>query len=285
MKKSGFSLIEVIIAMMIGAILSLMLYRLFQQTAAVTVIVAGTIEDYSNTLIFSHEIERDMFGVVLNNVDSTDSSKSTLVNPRSLIASAKSNTEQKKENKPFFEAVVQDNQFQRLSLVTTNALPQPDRWSSSLVRVTYRLADQPNGLFQLMRSEEPFFTSKDGRGSLQEFPLLSDIVQIKITFYMYEIKEAGQPTLKTLSSWDKEESGQIPAPEFIKIEGICKSPTTGFEISFDGLYQLPAARLVVEQQRKKKSPQTTPSSMQQGQLGKESVKPSLPVSDKEKLAN
>jgi prepilin-type N-terminal cleavage/methylation domain-containing protein len=243
-QRNGFSLIELIIAMSIGSIVSIMLYRIFQQSISVMMILSGMMEDYSNTLIFLNQLERDCASIAL--VDPACREKKTDRDKKSSQTADETNPPSP------FSAVIEQGILKNFSLVTTHALPQIDHAGTWLVRVTYRLVEQPgsNNLFQLLREESPYHATTIAQGTFRAYPVLTDIVRLKVTFYVHEFRE-GAPALRTLGEWKKEaaKSDQIPAPEFIKFEGSCRAHAQEGEEPFSAIFILPAVKLFVERQR------------------------------------
>lgn len=287
--------------MVIGSILSIMLYRIFQQSVSLMMILSGMMEDYSNTLIFINQLERDCASVALvepqRRAPQQTEGKTEASSP---LGSEKKRKEEQRQQ--MFSADMSKGSLQQFSMVTTHSLTYFDQPGSWLVRVTYRLVEQAGspGLFQLVREEAPYDGKSEAASPGRAYPVLTDIIRLRVTFYIHEFREGSQQ-LSTLESWNKEimnkdkKSEQSPAPEFIKFEGACRSHArSGEEEIFSAIFQLPAVSLFVERQRqeieRKKLGQSIPPDTVQKSEDQEKKKnegaqaPEARVADQKKAA-
>lgn len=243
MVRKGFTLIELMIGLLIASLLSVVLYRMFSQTMRVAHMSSGLIEDYSDVLIMSNQMERDITSIVVlkehakiaeqqaqaqaqeqqKQAGQPGAEGAAAAPPKaSSIDFGESGKEQEGEKKEeeeerlAFAGVIKDNKLSTLSFVCTNALPQVDSAGSRLVRVRYFLvADADDAsLHQLMREERRYQAKNDAEpqpDKSRAYVIMPRIETITVRFYgtLYSKKgEAGgtaQEESKTLLSWGNEE--------------------------------------------------------------------------------
>ena len=166
--SKGFTLVDVIVGLLISSMLSVVLYRVFSQTMRIAHVSSGLIEDYSDLLIMSAQVERDITSVVVLKEHETSEKKEPASSEKPAVdkqASAvelsggeKEKDEENKEEQLAFSGIIKDNKLSSLSFVCTNALPDVDKVGSRLVRVRYFLAPEPSdaSLSRLMREERTY---------------------------------------------------------------------------------------------------------------------------------
>lgn len=261
-RSSGFSFIEVILALLIGSIISIMVYQVFAQTVRVTDRMSGRIDEYGDTFITLTQLERDLMGLVL--LPESDIKKTGTTNPASenqsgasIQAGQEIEGSEREERIPF-ECVVREGKLISLAFVTTNALPSVDAVGSRLVRVRYFIEVQRDdpALMQLMREEAPYPFQKQTALEQRAYPLLSHLESLEITCYLTVRKGESDQEVK-LKEWgtDQQKEKYPAAPEFITISGVYRTRTTQEQIPFTYSISIPAAKLAVYDYYKKEEKQ------------------------------
>lgn len=266
--RSGFSFIEVLVALVVGSILSVSLYRMLYQTVKVTEKMTTMTDDYADVLLMKTEFERDIAGIVVIKRDVKTGNRAAVVpgappeqqkEQKSMMAQQQEESAASSQEKeePQFRAEVRDGKLLSLALVTTHALPQVDLPGSHLVRVRYRLEDDPyeKGLMRLMREEYPYEQSgaKELEKLARPYPLLQRITSVKMVFYMRIVSKEGKPgetRMRSVTEWGgKEGEDSVPVPEYIRLEGTCRSHNGHDEVPFSLVIAVPIAASLYEKKQ------------------------------------
>jgi len=176
-KRQGFSLVEILVALMISSIVGALLYSILSQTVRTTDRVNSSVDTQGDLWIVSEQLERDITGIVLlapPELKATDTATGQEVgaeegaeaSQKSMVQSMKSEDENESvewasDTMPFVGSL-KEGKLATLSFITTSALPDPEHPGSRLVRVRYFLQPQRGdaSVAQLMR-EESVYSAKD----------------------------------------------------------------------------------------------------------------------------
>jgi type II secretory pathway component PulJ len=266
--RSGFTLIDVVIGLLISSMLSVVLYRAFLQTMRIAHMSSGLIEDYSDVLIMSAQLERDVSSVVVlkdheklakkaeeqRKTSQETAEKNSAVQ---LSGGEKKEEEKKEEEQLAFSGVIKDNKLSSLSFVCTNALPQVDQIGSRLVRVRYFLEPDVSdaSLSRLMREERTYFppaVTMAGQAAIKShaYNIMARIESITMKFYGTVYTPPGaqksnsvDTEMISLSSWGNEEQRKKLkrlVPEYVEIIGNCRSQATQEAMPFSLFIAIPA---------------------------------------------
>jgi len=214
MKQSGFSLIEIIIALLISSFVAMMLYQSFNQTRRVVTRITGLMHATSDILPLFTQLEKDLSGAVAPLVHAqkqtaetgkTEQQSAVDKNVRAAEEKTKKNeadkeSESAKKEKHIFKVVLKDNKFESMSFITTNALTVVDESTTHFVRVTYRLVPQANTdqsnetkLFRLLREEVAYEGPASGdqtdkkKKQGRPFELARNLTECTVSLQAYKI--------------------------------------------------------------------------------------------------
>lgn len=269
MKKPGFSLIEIVIAMLVSSFVALMFYRTFHQTVYTVKKITHLIDDYANILPVRVQLEQDLLGIWKPTVtrlkleepkkeSKGKKGKTDEEEPEQEKGDASKLEEESIDERKIFSAQMKKDNTDRLSFVTTNAFLVFDEPAVRFVRVTYRLVPlevEGKSLFTLMRDESLYDpANKEERVAKRRhsFPLLTNVCKWKMKFtatnaqQKVAVRAKGAPTPEsvTLTEWGTEAQQKkcaITVPEFIHIEGVICDGKTNKEVSFEFDFLLPNA--------------------------------------------
>jgi len=265
MKKTGFSLIELVIALFISAIVTLMLYRSLNQTQRITKQISSTIDLYSDLLIVENQVEKDFSTII--SLDNTTTSTGVADQSKGLAGLIAPQIPpqqpvQKKETTEvlIFKGTQVNDRLEKVTFLSTNALSVLDEVTSRIVRITYELIPQKHlefgplhidtpALFTLMRTEIPFMHKEKKEEPGRAYALLRNIQTCTIS---YSIRKPEKPGSKketvefiTLTQWGTDtQKKQIdaPIPQFITLTGNIMHPVTQQTLPFNFTSVVVAAR-------------------------------------------
>ncbi len=203
-KTSGFSLIELVIAMTIASMLSLLLFGFVRQMAKVGIRTAAAV-DYGLALTVVHsQLERDLMAMVVPESafasykrafkkEKEEKDKAAAVEKKTEEEPTPKEEKEEKRTReipPPFLAKFRDNRLELLFFVTTNRMPRHKIFVPYNTRVVYQLLPETEpGLFKLVRAESsdirrPIedFTS----GDVQSHLLISRIKSLTMKFFVPE---------------------------------------------------------------------------------------------------
>lgn len=201
MKNSGFTLVELLIAITLSSILLTALYQIFRQTQK-SVSTAQTAVDITRTITAWYELMlRDCAAVFIPRV-----------------------VGEKQIDKLF--SLTQDGKLlKQFTFLTTHHLPVFGERTPDYVRVWYRLEEmeKASGLYVLKRQESASVKDFES-GKVRAYDIISRIKECEITCFVQkpeekEKKEA-QPSYERLTSWSAEEriaKNLRALPEFLLI--------------------------------------------------------------------
>lgn len=202
MSKSGFSLVELLVATMIASILGTLLFSAFYQINRFVFAIDNRTSIIEKAALVNSQLEKDFAGIIVPN-EFYDRQPKSKERPSS-DAGAKKNDVQKKEDearkkqeeadaeqkkkKPLekiFYSINKNGMLDALSFLTTSSLqvywgPKSGTAKPRIVRVLYLLKENPIGKdgkknFSLMRKESPKLEYEDVQNSLEY--LLADNIK------------------------------------------------------------------------------------------------------------
>jgi prepilin-type N-terminal cleavage/methylation domain-containing protein len=250
--KPGFSLIEIVIALMLASMISLVLYTSFEQTKRVTRKIESLEQESLLGMLTYHQLERDLAGVCI---------------PESFLNSAieTSTTNQKKESEnnkldTVFRATLKGEE-KELTFITTNPLVAYQEIKPRLVRVMYRII--PSAVassFVLQRREskeldlEKFLEHKED----QNFVIMENIKEITLNFITLD--NTAKEKKQEFKTWRIEELKEVKKvlPNYVWIEGMYEDSITHKEHNFSFVFFISAADSTVKPEEKKPSQKVLP---------------------------
>ena len=144
--KSGFSLLELIIAIAISALLSIALYQAFEQTRKSVVGIDRVIESDEALLLFYDQLDKDISAIFVPKIifDSDFAKASPDRQDKDKPDKDKQESGAKKINiEKIFLYQAKDSQLSFFTFITTHALSNYNKPSAQIARVTYSLIEEP----------------------------------------------------------------------------------------------------------------------------------------------
>lgn len=258
MKQPGFSLIEIIIAVAISSVLSLILYRAFSQTNRLVQQVRNLMDDTSDTLSSYAQLEKDFSAIFMPTLEeikkaSAPPAQAAVANQTTPKTPAGQESKEKKPEIIPFKTTMEGSKLATISFVTTNAFSILDEAASRPVRVTYKLKPQEgegNKLFVLLREELPYDQKAEGEKKSSSakpthaYALIRNISSFSAKFSAYDCKEESKE-LVSLSEWgtdeQKKKCPQRAIPEFVEISLDVTDVVTGRVTAYTCAITIPAA--------------------------------------------
>ena len=255
--SSGMTLIEIVIAMMIASLLSILLFQSFNQSQKTGLNFDGMV-DYSFTMpIMYNQLHKDFSSIFVPEQVFKDLVEEYNTTKKSSPAEkAPIKDEEKTETfKNIFVYTLKDKNLELLSFLSTNSLSLFNTVIPHSVRVLYRLVPEHNGLSRLMRQETlqlnlPLDAFK--KEKIREYELIRGIKALSIKFMIPEQtkdgkeKKSTETNYKTVEAWLPNETQKVDkkaealVPEFIIIKGIVVHEVTQQEYSFEWWFHITA---------------------------------------------
>lgn len=217
-KKFGFTLIEVVVALFISSFISVSIYQLLLQTQRSVSFVNEVIEADLSLPVFYNQMEKDITGIINqstrykqdNNKQEKKSEMSMLLDTmESFLGShaAKKGSNPKESNpsdskedidiKNIFVATNQENQFSMSFITTTGIQPIPSGEKSTgligprVKRVRYKLELDPyieqQNIYRIMYEQAPTIASNfENQTGNTSYELITNIKSIKARYFVYE---------------------------------------------------------------------------------------------------
>ncbi len=225
-KKLGFTLIEVVVALFLASFISVSVYQLFFQTQRSVRFVSDVIQADMPLPVFYNQLEKDITGIINQPFIYKQASKSQLSNLLDLVEGAFNIASKEPTNKSEVEEVVVKDLFiassegaYSMSFVTTSGI-QPLESGGSIKpeprvkRVSYRLepdpyADNPAILRMMYRQSSDLnadLMSSDNQASSYE--LITNIISVKARYGVYRPLSAREDDKQEVSdivwleNWD-----------------------------------------------------------------------------------
>jgi len=223
----GFTLLEVMAALTILAILSVALYTLFNQSSRAVRALSQTIDADEALFLFYNQVDKDLSAAYI-----------PLIAHREHVQNqedAKNKNSTTKETKPtieklFWAKTVNNGQLETLTFLSTNSLSDYNHIHPRLTRIVYRLKEQSHSppSFVLSRQEVYDVSQRDFSASQgRAYTILDNIRSFKISFISQKIqkteeeKEDTPKEFVTGTSWSSDESALkngLFLPSYVRIE-------------------------------------------------------------------
>lgn len=157
--KSGFVLLEILIAIALGAMIGAAIFTSFFQVNRAYNMAEQVIAFDDRAVLVQHQIERDVSGafipyIFLSQRETTTTTHETVTTPTKIKTTETTEKEKKKKEGPLekaFYAEQRDGNLGLLSCVTSNPLPSYDSAKPRVARVTYQLVPEQ------MRGQKPSY--------------------------------------------------------------------------------------------------------------------------------
>lgn len=319
--KSGFTLIEILIASVIASLLMGSLFFAYGQINKIFYFTRNYIDIYDSAILVQQQMQKDIAGAFIP-VQAVPPQKEAK-KPQQAPEALKKNGNQPKEEKPkespqqatpekkilkdpFLSKNVQD-QMQLLTFVTNNPMrvyvsTKSGQHNSSVVRVVYTLEKDPASpkdrpLFILYRQESlelqlaPYIKTES---AIERYPLAQNIVSCKLMFEALEQKEDGSTQVVTFPDWrigddQKDVRSKVKLPTIVNVTLLLTDDAHGQEKEFAFVCALMAGyHTLPEVQQEKKSavlPQAKPGAQNQPSAGQSEGKKELLVSSANNIVN
>lgn len=244
----GFTLIEIVIAIAISAMLSYSLFFVFYQVQKSVNVVERLISNDSAILIFQNQFEKDITGAFIPQHWFLEEQKSL----PSGLKEQKPQQQQQQKIEKVFSVETDKNIITNITFITCNPLQTYDNYKPRVVRVEYQLKPAENDSYILSRKEsleldiKKFKDTKDA-----SFDLLARIKEFSFVFiYPVEKEQQGSRDkkkkdieLKEAISWplkeDKDAKTKLPLmPKFIKLKIVLFDINYQREDTFEFMYQV-----------------------------------------------
>ena len=295
-KTSGFTLIEITIALLISSMLTLLLYQSFSQAQRSARNSSSVLDVITAMPIAYNQLEKDFSTIFVPErvfKELAEKATSKAGSPQAAVQTAPQaggSDSEKKKKEPFkdvFVSTVKDKKLELISFISTHSLALYDAVVPHAVRVVYRLvplADSPD-LFSLVRQETttldmPLAKFKDEK--IREYDLIRGIKDVKVEFLVPEkekedpTKQAGKEQKKeqqpkkyiTLERWESdtsegEKKTDYLIPAYINVSGVFVDPVTERTYLFEWKFSVPVfddvALRVKKSQSKKEDKAASPA--------------------------
>ncbi|OGB84071.1 hypothetical protein A3F66_06140 [candidate division TM6 bacterium RIFCSPHIGHO2_12_FULL_32_22] len=306
--KSGFTLIELIIAFTISTMIAAGLFLSFSQVQKSTKIIEKMLSIDAPIFTFSNQFEKDISGAFEpkfwfpkeeEKQEQKESPKKVEEENNKKPAPPAKKEEYQKIEKVFFSAN-QNKNLKELTFITANPLQSYDNYKPRIARVLYKLVPDENNkdAFKLTRKESLNLDyAKINDKNIPEYDLISNIKSFSIT-YIYpeqpkeekknpekkpEEKKTEEPKevkMLTAEAWeykekDKEKEGEgLPIiPQFILVRITIWDLYQEEETSFEIRYQILAFEEKKEEEKPKPAPKPAPKA-EEAEKDKSNTKPS-----------
>lgn len=208
--NKGFTLIEVLIAIFIGAIVLTVLYASFFQIIKAKENVEEQLELYHEARVVISKITKDLVTAF----------------PRGLVNSKTTNIAE-----PFFYATKENGQSE-LSFTSLARTPTQGSRESDQTEISYFTEPIPNtDLYALIRRDNPTLENEAGG---TQYPLSERIVGFNLS-YLYTTPE-GDGSQEFTAEWNSNETLEIPTG--VNVEIIMRTPR-GEDLEFSTLVIIP----------------------------------------------
>lgn len=265
--QSGFTFIELVIAILIASILSMTLYQSFEQIQRGVKTIGVTMDQNALMPVVYNQMERDISGIfVPQSVYDSYKKKFATEGKKNKIDETQ---ESKRLMNNVFLGENRSDSLHKISFITTNRLPLYSSTEPYCNRVIYTLKPEVDGLFTLVRQETSRLdiSTKELKG-VREFEMLKGVQSLKISYMIpekFEFNDAKknqgkaqalvegigeeQRKYKELSSWSAESVKALyknqnsygvyyMIPAFIKVEGRCVDSVTSRIYRFEWFFKV-----------------------------------------------
>lgn len=273
--KKGFTLIELIIALFLGSLISVSAYQMLSRIQKSARDITGTIENDLPIPTFYNQVERDLLGIVIPPVYKKKESQTkteiseiigtlekALEKRRGKSVVEKKTEFEKIDMKDLFVSESGDNKF-FMSFITTGGIKLipsggKDKIEPLIKRISYSLESDPTreNQFRIVyqQSENLDLSAVQSQDTVNKYEIISNIKSVKPTYWVYEnpskkenekedAKSSDKPKLVKLDSWDPKEiekkyNTQVPAFIDLELELFdYNEPEIAYKLNFE--YNIP----------------------------------------------
>lgn len=228
--KNGLSLIEISIALAIGAIFMMVFYNAFRQTTSTVRDMNGVIENNTSLIIGYQQIEQDIAGMIVLPASKKDvPEKKPALKDGEKAAEVVPSSSNKEKEEPFFQFKQENNRLQSLKFLTLSARTGYQEQLARPVWVLYEIKEydviDDKKLYALVRAQEPYTSQQEKAEHKSRFyPILENILRMQITVFAQEKneeaeKKSGIPEYKALENWDPKKYKE-PIPAYFEFKGV-----------------------------------------------------------------
>lgn len=282
----GFSLLEIIIAMLLSAIILTAVMQITFRVTKQDLFAKKHVSKDVHLMMMHMQLLQDISGfcaLVYEQAEAGDEKAEKAPAQKQVESSGKKNEKQADDIKKYFYSVNKDNHLDFFTFVTTNSLAFYGQKADPLVRVTYRLIQgkEENSGFSLVRKQTANLKFEESEKSGKPSVILDGIKKFETTYFYVKQKkeEKGEkkvdqksekkelPQLGSEKEWgmkkdDEKESQEQKIPHAILIQCECENGLKQdfwYEIPFvfEGIPQLPKLT------RSKKAPEKQPAVSQE----------------------
>lgn len=268
MKRFGFSLLELIMALAIAAMLSISLFNAYRVVLRTVLRIDNDCTVGRLFAMASNQMERDFSGIMFpaglfdkdNSEEGQKEEKPQLIEAdekkREKPKDAESETNERAIKAHLFTLETENKQLKQCSIVTTNAFAVHEITKARCVRVIYRLRPQPHRekLFILERIELSDWHEPKGDGNMPRAQeIMRSLEECSMVCYAPERPEKGQekskPRMLELTRWNEETvrtKTDLFMPVQILISGVWRDELNNRRLTFEWRVLVPAADGIVE---------------------------------------
>jgi len=265
----GFSLIEILVAVMISSMLSLVLYRSLAQTQSMVRQVTELIEDTSDLIPLYTQLEKDLAGSLVMDEKSTSTAQEGAPQKPAADQGPRASGPNKEKQKLFFQGKQEGGHFGSLTFLTTTAFTVFDEIAPPLLTVTYRLEQQQDTAsprFRLVREQAPYKAEKDATGSSKvagrAYVVAENIKELRVSYVPVARKDdakqakSNEKSSGRVAVWDAETvaSTKTLLPAQVIFEGVRYAGKSLRELPLLFTCLVPAARSTVVVDKSKLAP-------------------------------
>ena len=234
MKNSGFTLLELILAITIAAMMSIVLFTSFYQTNRTVNDVNAMISIDARATIFQNQFEKDISGVFIPNIEEVKEEKLAVPISKEKAEAEKKAGEKKAEEQKqqgpkklekAFYSINQNKMLKELSIITCNPLQIYGESKPRIARVSYKLKENKNikNSFTLFRQESLQLKYGEDKKAI-EYEVIDNIKELTIT-YLVPSKgenEKGSVQFKKFGEWkfneEQEKELGFKLPLFVNVK-------------------------------------------------------------------
>ena len=298
MKKSGFSLIELLIAMAVGSIIMFAVYRTFDQTKKSAQRLDAILQKDNMIAPLYNQLEKDCTAIYVPlSAYPPKKEQQPAQQPPVKPAPAKPEEAPKLLEKIFY-STSKSSLLQELSFITTTSLLGYNETSPHLVRVTYAVKPEVENLYTLMRSESTQLAYKPEKEStVKSYEIVNNIKNISVKYYARPVSEKEEESeYKVFKEWSSEEQFKKikrRIPDYIEFTIVWWDQALQKE--YDFVIELPIIAQEKEEEKKAEKaqapqpppagakPPTTPPATPANKPGATNANPVLPLQQTGKL--
>lgn len=207
----GFTLLEVLLAVFIGAIVLTVLYASFFQIVKAKERIEEELELYHEARVVMSKMTKDLVTAFPRGLVNSDSTNITL---------------------PFFLGV-REGDFSSLSFTALSRTPGQDSKESDQTEISYFLEPIPDtDLYALIRRDNPTIENEDAG---TQYPISERVAGFNLSYLT--TADSGNGTGEFTNEWNSNETTTIP--KAVNIELILRNPR-GENITFSTLVVIPS---------------------------------------------